>query len=331
MFDKFKAFLERHDSFIVSTHDPADADGLGAQMVLGCILKGLGKKFRLVNSGRVPEQFAFACAPRVVEEWDDAIHESLPESSAIVIVDTSDERQMGRVGEAVGEFREAFVIDHHETTKIGAPDGIRDTSASATCELMVELALALGTEIDAESAFAAYVGLVYDTGFFAYPKVGPRTFKVALELARLGANPSEAFRMLCENRGLGSLLLQRKAVAGMSVHFDGRVALQVLRRDDFAEAGAVSGDTDGFVNFPLKVAQVRASIFVKETPEGKISCSLRSKGDLNVALVAAELGGGGHFNASGFKSGLGFDDTVAAALSGTERALGVSGVTGDER
>jgi len=328
MFDKFKAFIERHDSFVVSTHEPADADGLGAQAVLACILKGLGKKFRLVNSGKVLEQFAFTRAPRIVEEWDDAVHGSLPESSAIIIVDTSDERHMGRMGEAVGGFREAFVIDHHETTKDDAPDGIRDTSAAATCELMVELALAFKAEIDAESAFAAYVGLVYDTGFFAYPKVGPRTFAVALELARLGANPNDAFRMLCENLSLGSLLLQKKAVAGMSVHFDGRVALQVLRKDDFAETGAVSGDTDGFVNFPLKVARVLASVFVKENPEGKISCSLRSKGGLNVALVASELGGGGHFNASGFKSGLGFDETVAAVLAGMERALAVSGAAG---
>jgi len=34
-------------------------------------------------------------------------------------------------------------------------------------------------------------------------------------------------------------------------------------------------------------------------PEGRIGLSLRSRGHVNVAAIAAQLGGGGHENASG--------------------------------
>jgi phosphoesterase RecJ-like protein len=39
--------------------------------------------------------------------------------------------------------------------------------------------------------------------------------------------------------------------------------------------------------------------FLRELPDGCVRLSLRSKGRLNVAAIAARLGGGGHHNAAG--------------------------------
>jgi len=315
MTEKLLALIDRHDSFILTTHDPADADGIGAQMVVACILGERKKRFHIVNASPVPENFRFMDGAGIIEEFDRDGHGSLPERSALIVVDTADENHMGQVRELIGRSREVFVIDHHEP-KPGTPlNGIYDATAASTCELAVELAEALGTTIDSQTAFAAYVGIVYDTGFFAFPKVGQRTFRAALELVRLGANPGEAYRRLCENVPARALLLQKKALAGLTLHCGNRVALQVLRQKDFAEADALSGDTDGFVNFPLKTRDIRVSFLVKETPEGKVCCSLRSKGDLNMAKLARELGGGGHVNASGFRSTVGLDETVARTLA----------------
>ncbi|MCL2193142.1 MAG: bifunctional oligoribonuclease/PAP phosphatase NrnA [Treponema sp.] len=315
MIDKLLKFIDRHDSFILTTHDPADADGIGTQMVMACILRGRGKRFRIINASPVPEHFVFMDSSGIIEELDRDGHGVLPERSALIIVDTAEENHMGQMRELIGRSREVFVIDHHEPKPDATLKGIYDVTAASTCELVVELAEAAGTVIDPDAAFAAYVGIAYDTGFFAFPKVGPRTFRAALELVRLGANPSEAYRQLCENVPARALLLQKKAFAGLTLHCGNRVALQVLRREDFSEVGAQSGDTDGFVNFPLKTRDIRISFLIKETPEGKVCGSLRSKGDLNVAKIARELGGGGHINASGFRSTLGLDETIAKTLA----------------
>jgi len=315
MIEKLSALIERHDSFILTTHDPADADGIGAQLVMACILRGRGKQVRIINAGPVPEHFTFMDKRGIVEQWDRDAYGTLPEQSALVVMDTAEENHMGQMRELIGRVREVFVVDHHERKPGTAFKGIFDATAASTCELAVELAEAAGAVIDPDTAFAAYVGIVYDTGFFAFPKVGQRTFRVALQLLRLGANPSEAYQRLCENVPIRALLLQKKALAGLTLHCGNKVAVQVVRREDFAEVDALSGDTDGFVNFPLKTRGICVSLMVKETPEGKVCCSLRSKGDFNVAKIAQELGGGGHFNASGFRSALGIDETVAKTLT----------------
>jgi len=315
MIEKLLALVGRCGSFILTTHDPADADGIGAQMVMACILRGLGKRVRIINAGPMPEHFRFMDGSGIIEQWDRDEHGVLPERFALIILDTADENHIGQMREFIGRAREVFVVDHHEPKPGTALKGIYDATAASTCEMTVELAKAAGTVIDPEAAFAAYVGIVYDTGFFAFPKVGQRTFKAALELLQLGVNPNEAYRRLCENVPVRALRLQRKALASLTLHCGNKVAAQVLRREDFAEAGALSEDTDGFVNFPLKARGVVVSFMIKETPEGKVCCSLRSKGTLNVARIAGEMGGGGHVNASGFRSTLGLDETVAKTLA----------------
>ena len=315
MIEKLLALIGRCDSFILTTHDPADADGLGAQMVMACIIRGLGKRVRIINAGPMPEHFRFMDGSGIVEQWDRDEHGALPEQFALIIMDTADENHIGQMREFIGRAREVFVVDHHEPKPGAALKGIYDVSAASTCEMAVELAKATGTAIDPEAAFAAYVGIVYDTGFFAYHKVGQRTFQAALELLQLGVNPNEAYLRLCENIPVRALRLQQKALSGLTLHCGNKVAVQVLRREDFAEAGALSEDTDGFVNFPLKARGVVVSFMIKETPEGKVCCSLRSKGAMNVARIAGEMGGGGHVNASGFRSTFGLDETVAKTLA----------------
>ena len=42
-------------------------------------------------------------------------------------------------------------------------------------------------------------------------------------------------------------------------------------------------------------------MFFKENLEGILRCSLRSKGDIDVAVIAQHFNGGGHKTAAGFK------------------------------
>jgi phosphoesterase RecJ-like protein len=137
----------------------------------------------------------------------------------------------------------------------------------------------------------------------------------------LGVKPNDVYRHLRENASTASLLLQKKAIASMTLYCEGRVAVQTLRLKDFAEAGALPEDTDGFVNFPLRAKDIVVSLMLKETQEGKIRGALRSKGKLNVAKIAQELNGGGHLNAAGFKSDLDINQTLAQAMEKITRHL----------
>src|SRR5438105_15683107 len=65
------------------------------------------------------------------------------------------------------------------------------------------------------------------------------------------------------------------------------------------KAKACDEDADGFVNYPLAVGEVEATALFKESAPGVYRTSLRSKGDVNVAKIAEQFGGGGHRNAAG--------------------------------
>jgi phosphoesterase RecJ-like protein len=62
---------------------------------------------------------------------------------------------------------------------------------------------------------------------------------------------------------------------------------------------AAEEDCEGIVNHAVSIAGVEAAAFLRELPEKRIRLSLRSKGKVDVAAIAARLGGGGHGNAAG--------------------------------
>jgi len=318
---KLVKFIERYDFFILTTHDPADADGLGAQLVLACILRKQKKKFRIINASAIPKNFKFMDPRGVIEEWDSAQHEKLLKRAGLFLVDTAEKGMTGKMEEELCRAKEVFIIDHHQPGPHADFDGLNDPSAASTCELTVALAKILGVTIDSHAAFAAYIGIAYDTGFFAYPNTGPRTFHAAMLLQKLGVKPIKVYQHLHENASVGVLLLQQRALAGMTLHCHNRVAVQILRLKDFAETGTLQEDTEGFVNFPLKANEIVVSLLLKESPDGKIRCSLRSKGSINVAKAAQELNGGGHINAAGFKSKIDIDQTCTIALQKISKLL----------
>jgi phosphoesterase RecJ-like protein len=315
MIDKLKAFIKRHDFFILTTHDPADADGLGAQLVFACILKEYKKQFRIINSSPIPEQFLFMNKQGIIEQLDLEKHNALPEQAAVIMLDTADLHNIGQMRDLVCRAKEVFLIDHHEVISASHFSGICDSKAASACELTVELAVALGVTLELDTAFAAYTGMVYDTGFFAYQKTSPRSFRVAITLLEIGVNPTEVYQELRENTALRSLLLQKRAFASLEIHCDGQVASQALHIEDFTQTGAVNDDSDGFVNVPLRAREIMVSVMVKESKKGKVKCSLRSKGDIDVSKIAYDFGGGGHINAAGYKSSLNVDDTLTLALT----------------
>ena len=312
--EKLIALINRHDFFTLTTHDPADADGIGAEMVLACILRERGKQAQIINSSPIPGQFRFMDPLGQVAQWDEERHGPLLEQGALVIVDSAQESNLGKMGEVISRSMEVFAIDHHELASEAVFSGIYDSSAASVCEMAVELAEATGVTLDLVTASAAYTGIAYDTGFFVYPKTGSRTFRAALSLTDLGVNPNEVFVQFCQNAPARVLHLQKKALQSLAFHHGDRVATQMLFRTDFAETGALPEDTDGFVNFPLKSKDIVVSLLLKET-EKTVNCSLRSKGTINVAKIAQEFGGGGHVNAAGFKSKLGIEQLHSEILA----------------
>jgi phosphoesterase RecJ-like protein len=314
-------FIDKNTRFVLTTHDTPDADGIGAELVLAFILEGLGKEAVILNASAVPDRFRFMDPLNRVGVWDQERHGALPGTSVLIILDTSDEFYTGAMKDLIPLFREAMTIDHHELNPHSTLRGYIDPGSAATCEMILELAEHYHTKLDRVHATAAFAGISYDSGSFSYSKTTARTFRAARILVEAGALPYEIHGWLNESSSTASLLLQSRVIAGLTLHCGGRAAVMTLRREDIAATGALFEDAESFVNIPLKSRGVLVSILLKENEEGKIRCSLRSKGAVNVSKIAQWFSGGGHALAAGFRSDATLEETMEQALQKTREAL----------
>jgi len=85
----------------------------------------------------------------------------------------------------------------------------------------------------------------------------------------------------------------------LELHLDGRFATQHLLQDDFEQAGAAQEDTENLIDECQRIGAVEVSALFVELKDGRIKCSLRSGGGVDVREIAAKFGGGGHTMAAG--------------------------------
>ena len=322
MIQKALDFINKYTSFILSTHEIPDADGIGAEVLLAFILKKLGKKVKIINAMPIPVNFSFMDPKKITGTWNPAQHQSLLKKSALIILDTSDEYNIGKIrDEVLPDVLDVMVIDHHELSPLSILDGYIDSTAASTSEMIMAVANAFNIVPDKISSNAAFAGIVYDTGSFAYAKTNTNTFKAALSLVENGVNPYKIYQELYESSSTGAVILQKIVLSTLEMHANGQIAVQVLRKENLESTGTTIEDAEGFINLPLKSKDVKVSILLKQSSQGLIRCSLRSKGAVNVAKIAQNFSGGGHATAAGFKSNLSIEKTLENLLNKVKSVL----------
>ena len=205
-----------------------------------------------------------------------------------------------------------IMIDHHENPDNYADITISDSKMSSTCEMVYDFICSIDkSKIDNKIATCIYTGIVADTGSFRFPSTTSKTLRVGSELINHGVNVTEIFEKLHNNfqfkrlKLLGSAINNFKKIEGLPVVYTS-ITDKDQKVNDFKK-----GDSEGFVNFGLSVADILCSVlFIEKKDEGLIKISFRSKGDFKVNIFASKyFNGGGHEHASGGISKLSLKET----------------------
>ena len=205
-----------------------------------------------------------------------------------------------------------IMIDHHENPDNYADINISDSKMSSTCEMVYDFICSIDkSKIDNKIATCIYTGIVADTGSFRFPSTTSKTLRVGSELINHGVNVTEIFEKLHNNfqfkrlKLLGSAINNFKKIEGLPVVYTS-ITDKDQKVNDFKK-----GDSEGFVNFGLSVADILCSVlFIEKKDEGFIKISFRSKGDFKVNIFASKyFNGGGHEHASGGISKLSLKET----------------------
>lgn len=283
--------VEQRRRFVLTSHARPDGDAIGSLLALSGILQKMGKSAEIVMSDYVP-----------------VIYKPLPFSDTIVhaaqvngkyeaaIILECDSVQRTRVQGLEQHF--LINIDHHHSSKPFAHVNWIDTSACATAEMIFRLATAAGVHITPEIATCLYTAVLTDTGSFCYSPTNAHTFELARRLVEHGADPARIAQNVYFSNPTSKMRLLGAALS--TLHREGPITWMTVTREDMDRCGALEEDCEGLVNYALGIAGVEVAMFFREIADHRVRVSIRSKGAVNVSVVAEAFGGGGHECASGF-------------------------------
>ncbi len=296
--------LSSRDKFIVTAHERPDGDAVGSILAMGHMLRRNQKEAVLYTQDEVPSGLLFLPgASKIVHE----VPSWKPGSFCLVVLDCNEIERTGQQGlQVLANCESVVILDHHIgrgfCSNLSKPcASIIDTSACATASLCFQVFKYLGWEITKDVATCIYTAVLTDTGGFRYSNTSVRTFDLAKELVKAGADPYDIALRCFESRPLSKLKLLGLALETLEVYYNGLLSIMILTPEMFEMCGAKESDTDDFVSYARSLDTVEIAVLIKEASPGFVSVSLRSKRFVNVAKLASNFGGGGHFNAAGFR------------------------------
>jgi phosphoesterase RecJ-like protein len=227
---------------------------------------------------------------------------------------TFDCGSLGRLGDlepAAKAARELVVLDHHVSNTRYGTINVIDPAAAASGVLVRRLALELGLPLTNDAAVALYAALVCDTGRFQYETTTPSVFDLARELVTFDVPVSRLSRQLFEEHRFAYLKLLGEALAAAELDADRRFVWTAVTQDMLRRHGVTLEEVEGLIDIVRRTTEAEVTCVLKEEVDGSVRVSLRSLGDVDVRVIAADHGGGGHRFAAGFESTLDIASVVA--------------------
>jgi phosphoesterase RecJ-like protein len=323
------SFLSSVRSALLLTHERPDGDAVGSVAGLAHLLRALGKpadSVEVLLYAPPPERFAHLLDgfPVVVHEPGTPM-DTRPADSWI-LADTCSYQQVSPVADAIrARGGVDWVIDHHLTRDPMFRGSLIDTGASATGLLAAELFAAAGITPSPAAARAMYTAIATDTGWFRHSSADARTYRAAAALVEAGARPAESFEGLFQGDSPARTRLLGEALTTLELHEGGRVACISVTQEAVRRAGAGPQDSDGFTDEPAKIRGVNVVVVFSEIGDGRIRCNFRSKRDVDVNVLAARLGGGGHARAAGARIPGPLPEVKAAVLAAVGEMVRAAG------
>jgi len=302
--------------FLVASHVNPDGDAVGSMAAMGHLLTALGKEAVLYNASGLPPHFSWLALPS-------PIRAELPQDGFdwIIALDCGDERRGGEALKALMAKHPTMVVDHHVANSLWGARNWVLPGRSSTCEMVGMLADALGVELAGPLGVALYLGIVTDTGNFSFDNTSPACMEMAARIVRLGVEPGTVNELIRNQWSLTRFKLWGEALAGLALHFDGRLGVIHITAGQFARLGATGADCEGLTNFVLHLKGCQVAQLLREDQPGTLKLSLRSVSGVNIQPVAAAFGGGGHTGAAGATLKGSIEDMEPRVIAALESAL----------
>ncbi|MBN2427039.1 MAG: bifunctional oligoribonuclease/PAP phosphatase NrnA [Deltaproteobacteria bacterium] len=296
MIAKIRKLIENKRRFLVAAHMNPDGDAISSTLALGNALREMGKEVVFFNGDPVPQVYSFLPGAELLTSSLDQSAEEIYDVGFVL-----DSGELRRAGEHLRDRCRILVnIDHHVDSERFSDYFWVDEKASSTGTLIYRLLKNFtGYRFSLPVATCLYTSLVSDTGSFRFANTDKETFQIAAELLELGVNPAEISAHIYEDREERVLHLLGLALGTLKLSECGRIASISVTNAHMEATGTGPEHTDGFINYPRSIRGVEIALLFREAEPGFFKVGFRSNGNVDVAFVAQNFGGGGHARAAG--------------------------------
>jgi len=297
--------LEAASRVAVLGHIHPDGDALGSTTAMALFLREkLGKEVSCILPDTPPENLHFILAPAIPYFFYDkdaqAAVETVKKADLVILQDCNAFNRTEGLEESLkASSARKILIDHHLNPDENAFNLVFSTpDISSTCELLYWILKEMGWQPDALIGSPLLAGMTTDTNNFAN-SVFPSTFRMASELLAAGVDRDAILEKIywCY-RDTRVRLMGYMQNEGLHLLPEG-AAYMILTKDIQQRFGLREGETEGLVNVPLSIENIRLSLLAKED-QGHFRVSVRSKRGTSAQNLARQFfHGGGHENAAG--------------------------------
>jgi len=294
MIKEILAAISNGKKFLITAHVRLDGDALGSELALYLLLKDLGKEAVIYNQDATPERYRFLPAA------DHIVHElnQIEKYDVGFVLDCSELDRVGKISEEVVRIKTLINIDHHVSNGGFCKLRLLDPKASSTGELLYRLMRKMHAKMTKDISTNLYAAILTDTGGFRYSSTHQDTLRAAGDLVQGGADPQWISENIYESDPPAKLLLLSRVLETLTLDMKNKTASLVVTRKHLQDVGAKMEHTDGFIDIPRTVKGIDIAMLYTQMGEKQYKLSLRSKGKVNVEIIARKFGGGGHVNAA---------------------------------
>jgi phosphoesterase RecJ-like protein len=315
--------LSSPKNIVITTHQKPDGDAMGSTLALYNFFLPMGHNVRVISPTEFPAYFSYlnGCD----EIWNYLENPNLSqiaveEADLIFCLDFNDLSRIEPLDQFILNNSKAktVLIDHHMNPQSFHYWTLHDVKSSSTCELIYRFLQLIAPEYKPgkEVAECIYTGILTDTASFTNGATNKNCFLITAAMLDCGLEIIKVQEQLNQNGREEKLRFLGNALSrNMIIREDIGIGIIIVDKKDAYRYNLQTGDTEGLVNYPLTIRNVKVAILLKQESK-MIKLSFRSKGDINVEKICREnFEGGGHRNASGGRSFLPIQETIDKIIS----------------
>lgn len=324
--EQFKSLFAEPRKVVIVSHTNPDGDAIGSSLALAEVLQAQGHEAVCIVPNRFP--YYLEWIPRakqmLIYRFDaEQAQTAIDSADVIICADMNNLSRLEDLSKAIAANTTAkrVLIDHHLNPEEGFDVVVSHPESSSTAFLVYSLLVqAFGAQvIDQTIATQLYVGIITDTGNFAFSNLTPDLFRAVAALVETGIDIPTIYNNIYNSFTEGRARLFGYAInRKMKTLLKGTVAYISLTEEEMRRYWFQQGDSEGFVNYPLTIKKMRMSAMFTQQHDF-IRVSLRSRGAVDVDTFARRyFNGGGHHNAAGGKSFVSMDETIQHYIEAVE-------------